>query len=334
VSSDADRDLSTLYRAGAREEPPTWLDETILSAAGSSSAQVGMRAKPNRRLRWQAPLALAAVLTFAVSLALLVEGELEQKPASRPSLPAQVAPSTSESGGQFDTESRQAPDAGFGQDRRHEPDPSPSTKAAPSATPETKALSRSPMRRTVPDDVQHEADEQLAAKRRHPATGAVPAPPGAASSSTASPSPPSQITRERSVESPTEAGIEPRSSDRGTAAGRAVERESRGNRDDRPLRSVVPDAKRERAPALGESGEVLAEPRASASSPMPSPQAPNTADQRVEPTREHADAVMTPQQWLREIEQLHRDGQEELARARLDQFRRRFPDYPLPKSLQ
>jgi hypothetical protein len=79
---------------------------------------------------------------------------------------------------------------------------------------------------------------------------------------------------------------------------------------------------------------VLAEPGASASSPVLRPQAPNPAGQRVEPTQERADAVMTPQQWLREIEQLRRDGQEELARARLDQFRKRFPDFPLPESLQ
>lgn len=336
MSTDADQDLSTLYRAGAREEPPTWLDETILSAAGSPSAQAETRAKPNRRLRWQAPLALAAVLTLAVSLTLLVDGELEQTPASRPSLPLQVAPSASEGGGQSDTESLQAPDAAFGQDRRHEPDPSPATKAAPSTTPETETPSRSPMRRTVPDAIQHEADEQVATKRRRPATGAVPSPPDAASSSATSPppSPPSQISRERSVESFAEAGIEPRSSDRGTAAGRAAEHESRANREDRPARSAAPDAKRERAPGLGESGKVRAEPRASASSPVPSPQAQNPAGQRVEPTPEHADAVVTPQQWLREIEQLRRDGQEELARARLDQFRKRFPDYPLPESLQ
>src|SRR5690606_32221645 len=108
--------------------------------------------------------------------------------------------------------------------------------------PETKTPSRSPMRRTVPDAIQHEADEQLFTKRRDPATGAVPAPPGAASSNAISPSPPSQISRERSVESPAEACIEPRPSDRGTAAGRAAEHESRTNREDRPLRSAVPDA--------------------------------------------------------------------------------------------
>jgi hypothetical protein len=43
---------------------------------------------------------------------------------------------------------------------------------------------------------------------------------------------------------------------------------------------------------------------------------------------------MTPEQWLLEIEQLRRDGQEELARARLDQFRKRFPDHPVPESWQ
>jgi hypothetical protein len=326
--------LSKLYRAGAREEPPTWLDETILSAAGSPSAQAETRANPKRRLRWQAPLALAAVLTLAVSLALLVEGELEQAPASRPSLPMQVAPSASEGGGQSGAESRQVPDAAPGQQRRHAPDASPARKAAPSTTPDTQTLSRSPLPRSVPDAIEHGDEEQLATKRRPPATGAVPSPPVAASSGAASPTPPSQVSREQRVESPAEAGVEPRPSDRGTDTGRATEYESRANRENRPMRSSVPEGKRERTPARGESGKVLAEPGASASSPVLPPQAPNPAGQRVEPTQERADAVMTPQQWLREIEQLRRDGQEELARARLDQFRKRFPDFPLPESLQ
>jgi hypothetical protein len=56
--------------------------------------------------------------------------------------------------------------------------------------------------------------------------------------------------------------------------------------------------------------------------------------QRFEHTAEQQDARKTPEQWLREIEQLRREGRAEQARARLDQFRKRFPDYPLPPSLQ
>jgi hypothetical protein len=67
---------------------------------------------------------------------------------------------------------------------------------------------------------------------------------------------------------------------------------------------------------------------------VPGPQAANPARQRIGATQDAADTATTPEQWLREIEQLRRDGQEELARTRLDQFRKRFPDYPLPESLQ
>jgi len=333
VSTDADRELSRLYRAGAREEPPAWLDETILSTAGSDPTQVHSRASvPGRRLRWQAPLALAAVLTLALSLALVVEGELEQTRASRPSMPAQVAPPAAEIGGQSEARS-QPPDAAPGQDRSHEPDPLPATKSAPSATSEIQAHPAWQMQRSVPDKMERRAEER-AAKRQDSPAGAAPAPPVAAASSAVAPLPPAQASREPRVESGAESGVGPRPSDPGTSADKAVESESRSHRADRDRRVAVPDAKRERAHVGDEPGRVLAQPRAGASAPVPGPQASNPARQRIDATQDAADTAMTPEQWLREIEQLRRDGQEELARTRLDQFRKRFPDYPLPESLQ
>ena len=334
MSTDADRDLSRLYRAGAREEPPTWLDETILSAAGSDSAQVHSRASaPGRRLRWQAPLALAAVLTLAVSLALVVEGELEQTRASRPSMPVQVPPPAAEIGGQSKARS-QAPDAAPGQDRRHEPDPLPATNSAPSATPEIQAHPAWQMQRSVPDAMERRAVEERAAKRQDSPAGAAPAPPVAAASIAVAPSPPAQVSREPRVESGAESGVGPRPSDPATSTDKSVESESRSHRADRDRRVAVPDTKRERAPVGDEPGRVLPQPRAGASAPVPGPQASNPARQRIGATQDAADTATTPEQWLREIEQLRRDGQEELARTRLDQFRKRFPDYPLPESLQ
>ena len=246
MSTDADRDLSRLYRAGAREEPPTWLDQAILTAADGEHAQPAMEASPGRRVRWQAPLALAAVLTLAVSLALLVEGELEQqKPTSQP-LPAQIAPPPAES------------------------DPAPS---APSS-----------------------AHEQRAEPVAEPIITAPPA------------------------------GVP----DAGEITGSARQ----APREQYRMRPALPEATRERARVGSDSSKALAEPQAGASAPAPHLQAPSSAPPRIEASQEQADAVLTPQQWLREIEQLRRDGREELARIRLDQFRKRFPEYPLPESMQ
>jgi len=75
VSQDENGSLSSIYRAGAREEPPQWLDERIRAAA-SREARPGLL----RRLldildRWQMPLGLAAVIALTVSLTLTMQFE-------------------------------------------------------------------------------------------------------------------------------------------------------------------------------------------------------------------------------------------------------------------
>lgn len=81
MNPDPDRALSRLYRSGAREEPPSWLDDRILAAARTDALPEAAPARPHRHGRWQVPLALAAVLTLAVSLTLLVEEEIDRAPA-------------------------------------------------------------------------------------------------------------------------------------------------------------------------------------------------------------------------------------------------------------
>jgi hypothetical protein len=44
--------------------------------------------------------------------------------------------------------------------------------------------------------------------------------------------------------------------------------------------------------------------------------------------------LLTPEQWLQEIEGLIRSGRHQQAKARLDQFIATYPEHPLPRSLQ
>jgi len=72
VSDGYERQLSDLYRARAREEPPASIDNAILAAArheARGSTRVG--------IRWGVPLALAAVVVLSVSLVTVMRDALE-----------------------------------------------------------------------------------------------------------------------------------------------------------------------------------------------------------------------------------------------------------------
>jgi hypothetical protein len=187
------------------------------------------------------------------------------------------------------------------------------------------------MQRTLPDSPQRRADDEFS--KQHANAAAAPAPPVAASSGAPAPSAPSPRSREQRAEPVAEPPIESRKPG-GPNAGETTEPALQSQREESRMQSAPPEAKRERARIGADASKALAEPRADASPPAPRPQTPRSAHQRFEPNQEQADTVLTPQQWLREIEQLRREGREELARIRLDQFRKRFPEYPLPESLQ
>src|SRR5690606_24212388 len=96
VNANGDRDLSRLYRAGAREEPPHWLDESVLDRAARDAAATSSGSQ-RRPARWHAPRALAAVLVLAVSLVLVVDDEASRLPQAHTPLqrlpvPAQRVP--------------------------------------------------------------------------------------------------------------------------------------------------------------------------------------------------------------------------------------------------
>lgn len=91
MSHEGDRNLSRLYRAGAREEPPAWLDAKVLAEA-KLTAPAQSRRRAFAAARWGAPLALAAVLVLSVSLVMLVGTDdpgtgAHVTPAPRPATP-------------------------------------------------------------------------------------------------------------------------------------------------------------------------------------------------------------------------------------------------------
>ena len=251
-----DRDLSGLYRAAAREEPPASLDHAILDAARRESRR---KRYATEWRHWPAPLALAAVLVLAVTLALVMDGELERTPdasgpaAERDSDVPRVLP----------------------QDLKqylHEPAPAPNpapnaSRASPLRVP--KELERAPSAQLRPPD-----EGRAAGSAPAQPLGATPAPPQASS---AQPGP-------------------------GPLSAEATEKSAADTR-----RKIENEVRRE--------SELRARvPRPAASEP--------------------AQRFANPEQWLREIERLEREGHADEARVLLEAFRKRYPDHPLPRALQ
>jgi hypothetical protein len=75
VSQDENRELSAIYRAGAREEPPQWLDQRIRLAASGVSRRSAAHRFLDALYGPQLPLGLAAVMVLTVSLLLMMQAD-------------------------------------------------------------------------------------------------------------------------------------------------------------------------------------------------------------------------------------------------------------------
>lgn len=326
MNMDADCELSRLYRAGACEQPPVRLDRAILAAAERDVAPVGSWASARRRWSWQAPLAVAAVLSLAVSLALILEGELERMPPLRASVPTQVVPSSPGSNGRTDAEPAQSSDAisrgGEGIQAQRE---------LPAATPQPRALQQNEAsehraaQRAQPESMPRETPVAPAKERERAAVSALPHRPSARVSP-AAPLP-------RPLGGETQRADPVPFAEISAGAGKIAERAPRLSVEARSADSVPPTTRREAARFGHEPDKALAVPAPGAAAAVPSG-THGPERRQADRTEQQSGVLLEAEQWLREIDQLRRDGREELARARLDQFRKRFPDFPLPESLR
>ena len=92
MSRETIPDLSRLYRAGALEEPPEWLDTQIEAAAGNALHSAGSLQRA-RHKRWYFPVALAAMVVLSSSIAWRIH--MDGDPASHTDLgtkPSSVDP--------------------------------------------------------------------------------------------------------------------------------------------------------------------------------------------------------------------------------------------------
>jgi hypothetical protein len=336
---DMDRDarLDRLYREAALEEPPAHLDAAILAAA-RREAGARPRSLASTLRKWRVPVSIAAVVVLSASLVTLVKEEGgEPLLSSPPGVPFALqlpqpeaakeaahspyaAPAPGRPGAQDDGRSKPPVGARAMEDRvRQDGAPPVTTSSGAERSPEVAGKGG------PPQQFQFAPDE---------ARGRPTAPPAADSPASAP-----AVSAERSVPS--------------TAASPAQE----------ATRAPTEPVQRQAAPA--EAAKLLAKPAprlerdatsgetAGAASGM-KPQAAPAPAERSRPKPEarlqkserlFASGIPTaallkelesqpPEKWLERIEELKREGKTGEADAVLAEFRRRFPQHPVPPGLQ
>lgn len=329
TAGNADRDpqLDRLYREAAREEPPARLDAAILAAA---RREVGARPRAvSARLRaWRVPISIAAVVVLSVSLVTLVReeggGQLERPsavdlysrsaetapvPAATPEAakaPAHAQPPAAAPASRDDAVlGATAPAKVAEETARRAADAS----AARSAAPEPQA----PPRAAAPSP--RPFQDAPAARERRPA----PSTDQMAGMGTATP-PPSNLGSE--MESPA-----------APAAPAPV-----------APNSAMRMMQRDKSAASNAAGSVSAVPPPVAGTPAEKPR-PRLEARSLQGERPPAEAArlaallkefepQPPEKWLEKIEALKREGRKGEADDMLAEFKRRFPDYPVPPALR
>ncbi|MBI4191287.1 MAG: hypothetical protein HY525_12215 [Betaproteobacteria bacterium] len=315
---ERDEQLAALYRAAAHDEPPPALDDAIRAAARRAVASKPRLAGSPFSRSWRVPLSIAALIVLSVSLVTLIDEE--GPPAITPPPRAEAPPADTDrkpAAGQSaaivplrkdtveaDQVAATASSAPAPLAKRAPPDAFPGVADARDnkvTAPAEKARQsgKEEARREV-GAVSAEADRRLAeAKPSRPAEAAARAPVPAAAPATA-PAP---------------------------AAGAASEAKAQ-------LRSEAISA--DSAARESERARVQAVPAPPAAKPAPVPAAKPVAPR---PAPQMAGAIQTyvnlpPEKWLEQIESLRKQGKLEEARTSFAEFRKRYPDYPLPDSLK
>jgi hypothetical protein len=299
VNDDADPNLTRLYRAGAREEPPAWLDRIIVAEAGRDRARAMPRSRRFLPSRWGLPLALAAVVTLSVSLVMVMRDEhAALEPVAVPATPRPQAPSTAASS----PESLTAPEASVAREsaRVAPPHAGSAVERSPNASAERRDQMTTDERAKamLPEvDVQR---QRVDAERSAAMPGVMPqevtpTPPRAGGLG----APALARSEERSAVEPAPAKMEP-----AQTAGAVAAREQ--------------STRRPAAPAASDQANVPATVQ---------------ADKRTA-AEGRPDDLSDPEQWLRWIARLRQEGREVEARKNLEEFRQRFPAYPVPDALK
>jgi len=305
------------WREASVEEPPATLDDAIRAAARRAVRAGPRPAGGSFVSRWRVPMSIAAVLVVSATLTLVLTDRGEHLPGAdlRPAPAALDAPSAA------DASARDAAKVAEGDERLRN---APSAAAAPPAR-----------EQAMPPIAQGSGSlakqrEAVAPESRAPAQQSAPSQPaGSLAQPDARPTQQdSAPAARRDVQAPAAPQAEPYPALEARTKAEALA--------DRAARSELPIVAA-RAPADAAGVAANAAPRASTEVAAPMP-AKSVARAEAESMKREAQSAavapgLEPKAWVERILVLQHEGKVQEAQRSLHEFRRRYPDYPLPPEL-
>lgn len=302
-SNDIERDsrLSGLYREQAQEQPPAALDAAILAAAKREVNAGPRRVRAPFARSWAASLSLAAVVTLSVTLVIVIRERSADDALTLPARDARQAQATATP----DRAAEPAQSAPPMAPRAAEHAPAPKVDL-PRAQPATPASRR--------------AEEPGTTGKLESAAGERPAAKTAANAASAADGDASREVAVPPAAAPGQAA--PVRGDRARPQRDSRDRPETGRFAEQPATAPAAPAAQQAASESKQAAALPAEPGAG-------------ANQRLSRTeRMFAEPPLPPQKWLERIEELRREGRLTEADASLVEFKKRYPDYPLPEHLK
>ena len=337
MPGDPDRDprLDRVYREAAQEEPPARVDAAILAAA---RREVGARPRAvSARLRaWRVPVSIAAVVVLSVSMVTLVReeggGRLDQ-PSTLGLESRDLSTGPAKMGAEADA--AKAPERAQPA-VRDDSEPRRPEAAAKAAEDTARRAAASNLAKDAPRRADTAPADRSPAPESRAMAPAAPAP---------QPFQGAPAARERqpvfAADQPSGASVAPQS---GGFRGSEADLSAKPAEPAAGPRLAERMAQRDRG-ATGEvTGSLGTASTAPAATPAAKPQARmDTRAMKAERPQTEATKLallikeyetQPPEKWLEKIEALRREGWKAEADDLLAEFKRRFPDHPLPSALR
>lgn len=299
---ERDPALARAWREASGDEPPADLDDAIRAAARRAVHAGPRPAERSFVQRWRVPLSVAALVVVSASLTLMIS----QRDAH---LPTAVEPPPSGDAA-LARSAREATAA----DTTEPAAPAPGTAVRqPLSTQPPSTQPRTPVDASAGTRAQAQArkDEGVSAESREGVVvDTAPAAPSAAAEPAAK------------AAAPAAAGTDLRDE--------AAFREPSAPARPSEVESAEGVHKREAAPELDRM--MRQSPASDAAEPPPG-RARLKLQARPLASPPMREAEPLPEQWIEQIRELRRQGQVDEAEASLEQFRERYPDFPLPDDL-
>lgn len=326
--NDRERDakLAALYRAAARDEPPPALDDAIRAAARREVGARPRHAGSSFIRSWRVPLSIAAVIVVSVSLVTLMREEapeVAQPPRAESPTDAERKPAAADRGAAT-VSNTLVPDE---QRSKSIGLKSPKQTSAPGIGIRGNTVS--------PEPAAQPRKEKAAVDRVE--TDAPSAPSPLAKRATPEAFPSAADMRDNKVTAPAEPSRRSAKEDVRRDVAAAPSESRQRPQASAPIVAAVPAAgSASEAKAQFRSEAANADSAARESSPMPAPAAKPQSLSSVPPMTGSIQAYVNlpPEKWLERIEELRKLGRLEEAKTNLAEFKKRYPDYPLPASLK